>query len=108
MTSLRELLACNIRAKRNARGLSQSAHADKAHASTHYIAMIELARKFPSADMMERIALALGIDSPELFSMTSFPSESIKNLHTSLLNEVESAVANIVAQKLKCLDDATH
>jgi transcriptional regulator with XRE-family HTH domain len=106
MTSLKELLAVNVKAKRNALGLSQSALAERAHASTHYIAMIELARKFPSADMMERIARALGIDSPELFSMAVIPSESIKTLHKTLLNDIEVAIESIVAQKLSDLDAA--
>jgi hypothetical protein len=37
--------------------------------------MIEMERKFPSPEMLERIAGALKIDSPELFSMKAFPLE---------------------------------
>ena len=57
MTNLRQLLAFNIKKNRRKNGMSQAQLAEKANASTQYIAMIELERKFPSVDMIERVEL---------------------------------------------------
>jgi transcriptional regulator with XRE-family HTH domain len=69
MTSLKQLLASNIRIYRAKLGLSQSKLADRVDTATNYIAMIEGAKKFPSAEMLERIAAALERDAPELFAI---------------------------------------
>ena len=37
---------------------------------TNYLGLIEGGKKFPSADMIERIAFALGKDTPDLFTIT--------------------------------------
>ena len=60
MTNLRQLVALNIKRTRQGLGISQSALAERARASTQYIAMIETGRKFPSIEMLERLAAALG------------------------------------------------
>jgi hypothetical protein len=44
------------------------------------ICQIELKNKFPSPEMLERIAAALEIDSPHLFSMDSFTDEAVKRV----------------------------
>jgi len=59
MTSLRAILANNIREKRNALGISQGKLAEKISTSSHYISQIEQKNKFPSPEMLERIAAAL-------------------------------------------------
>jgi len=48
MTSLKKILAFNIKEKRRILGLSQAALAERVNTSTHYIAMIELERKTQS------------------------------------------------------------
>ena len=78
MTSLRSLLSRNIKKRRNFLGISQSKLAEKVETSTHYIAQIEQMNKFPSVEMLERIAEALEMDSPELFSTQVFTDEAIK------------------------------
>jgi transcriptional regulator with XRE-family HTH domain len=70
MTSIRKLLATNIKTLRNELGLSQSRLAERVDTATHYIAMIEGGRNFPSPEMIERIAAALGKDSTDLFAIT--------------------------------------
>ena len=74
MTSLRSLLAFNMRLHRQVAGFSQEKLARRVGTSTHYVGMIESGKKFPSPEMLERIAAALGIDAPELFSTRAFPS----------------------------------
>jgi len=78
MTSLRSLLAFNMKVQRQILKISQSKLAEKVNTSTHYISMIESEKKFPSPEMLERIACALKIDAPCLFSTKSYPvSEDI-------------------------------
>jgi len=100
MTSLRALLAHNIKEKRRILGFTQANLAEKVKTSTHYIGQIELENKFPTPEMLERIATALEIDSPQLFSMNSFPTEAIKQFQDGLLNDVEKAVVSIISSRM--------
>jgi transcriptional regulator with XRE-family HTH domain len=92
-----------MKEQRRLLGISQAKLAEKVATSTHYIGQIELENKFPTPDMLERIAAALEIDSPELFSMTAFPSESIRQFQEGVLSDLEQAVAAIVAERMKGL-----
>jgi len=100
MTSLRALLAHNIKDQRRILGITQAQLAEKVKTSTHYIGQIELGNKFPTPEMLERIAAALEIDSPQLFSMNSFPAEAIKQFQEGLLSDVETAVINAISSRL--------
>jgi len=104
MTSLRVLLAYNIKARRRILGISQEQLAERVPTSTNYIAQIEQKNKFPSPEMLERIAAALEIDSPQLFSMASFPSEVIKQFQKEILDEIGVSVANAVSSRLSNLE----
>jgi len=70
MTNIRELLATNIKTFRKEMGLTQSKLAEQVSTATHYIAMIEGGKSFPSPEMIERIANVLGKDTVDLFSLT--------------------------------------
>jgi transcriptional regulator with XRE-family HTH domain len=74
--------------------------AEKVSTSTHYIGQIEVKNKFPSPEMLERIAAALEIDSPQLFSMDSYPAETIKQFQEVVLADVEAAVVNAISSRL--------
>jgi len=105
MTSLRALLAHNIKERRKILGLTQAKLAEKVETSTHYIGQIELGNKFPTPEMLERIALSLEIDSPQLFSMNSFPAEVIKQFKDGLLADLETAVTGAINARLSDLPD---
>jgi transcriptional regulator with XRE-family HTH domain len=100
MTSLRTLLAHNIKKQRQILKITQANLAEKVGTSTHYIGQIELENKFPTPEMLERIAAALEIDSPQLFSMDSFPAELIRQFKEGLLVDVEKAVVSAVNTRL--------
>jgi len=100
MTSLRDLLAHNIKKHRRILGITQAKLAEKVETSTHYIGQIELGNKFPTPEMLERIATALEIDSPQLFSMSSFPTEAIKQFQEGLLADVEMAVVSAISSRI--------
>jgi len=97
MTNLRHVLAVNMRKRRHTLGFSQAMLAEKANTAPTYIAMIELGKKFPSVEMMERIAEALTIDTIELFSIKPLPEDSLKKLHKAVLLDFEK----IITKKLK-------
>ncbi|MCL2880015.1 MAG: helix-turn-helix domain-containing protein, partial [Treponema sp.] len=77
-TKLRNILATNIRNHRQLLGYSQAKLAEVANIATSYIAMIELEKKFPSDEVLERIANALKVDPADLFSKTCYPVEEIR------------------------------
>jgi transcriptional regulator with XRE-family HTH domain len=68
MTDIRELLGSNIKIYRNNLGISQAKLAEMISMATNYLGLIEGGKKFPSADMIERIAIALGKDPSDLFT----------------------------------------
>jgi transcriptional regulator with XRE-family HTH domain len=94
MTDIRKLLATNIRSYRAELGLTQSSLAEKANTATHYIAMIEGCKKFPSAAMLERIATALDRDAPELFAMNPVQDD--------WKDEILSEMGEFIMKKLEC------
>ena len=100
MTSLRALLSHNMKEQRRILDITQAKLAEKVETSTHYIGQIELGNKFPTPEMLERIAAALEIDSPQLFSMNSFPIEAIKQFQEGLLAEMETAVISAISSRL--------
>ncbi len=112
MTSLKKLIADNMKERRRILGISQAVLAKRADTSTHYIAMIELERKTPSLPMLERIAAALQIDPPELFSMRPIPSKSLKEMRKTVLNNIEKAVNQVIQEHLtsiqNCLAGRKH
>jgi transcriptional regulator with XRE-family HTH domain len=69
MTNIREILGSNLKAYRNSLGLSQARLAEMINMATNYLGLIEAGKKFPSADMIEKIAAALDRDSVELFTL---------------------------------------
>jgi transcriptional regulator with XRE-family HTH domain len=99
MTNLRQVLALNMKKKRQILGLSQAKLAEKVNTAPTYIAMIELEKKFPSVEMLERIAKALVMDTTELFSVKPLPQDAIKNLHKAVLLDFEQ----VISRRLKKL-----
>ena len=104
MTNLRTLLAHNIKERRRILGISQANLAEIVETSTHYIGQIELENKFPTPEMLERMATALQIDTPQLFSMESYPKEVIKQFQKEVLDELGVAVANAISSRLSNLE----
>jgi transcriptional regulator with XRE-family HTH domain len=82
MTDIRMVLAENMKKYRKIQRISQEKLAEIISTAPNYIAMIEVGRKFPSASMLGRIAQALNIDTPELF--TTDPVRFMPNSNKSL------------------------
>ena len=69
--TFQELFITNLKDFRKSQKISQAKLADLCDSSQAYIAEIEVGKKFPSPDMIERIASALDIESYCLFQDTS-------------------------------------
>jgi len=63
---LREVFIQNLREYRKERGISQAILAEKCETSTSYIGQIEIGNRFPSLEMIEKMAVALHV-KPYLF-----------------------------------------
>ena len=103
MTNIRTVLAENIKAYRNALGLTQAKLAERVDTSTHYIGMIETQKNFPSPEMLERIAAAFGVDTLDLFSAQKTLSATLKNYRKTALKEAKTIVNVFFDEKLKGL-----
>jgi len=108
MKGIKEVLAQNLKINRLKLSLTQEKLAEKANISTHYLAMVELGKKFPSADMLERIAIALEVEPYELFYVPSVAENALKNLQVTVSNNIEKVVADAIEKTLsaKCMDKA--
>jgi transcriptional regulator with XRE-family HTH domain len=100
MTNLREVLAANMKAYRSALGLSQARLAERVNTSTHYIGMIETKNNFPSPEMMERIAAALGVDTLALFASDTKDAASTEACLKTALEGIKSELGSIIDARL--------
>ena len=92
MPNIREILAQNLKENRRKLGITQPELAERAGLSTHYLGMIEIARKFPAADVLDRLAAALDIAPNELFSVAVSPERAIEQLQEEILNNLDQAI----------------
>ena len=90
MTNIRKILAENIKEKRKKKGLTQEKLAEKAGISLQYLAMLELAHKFPSGEMLERLANALDIETYELLTIAPSANNELEILRNDIICEVKS------------------
>ena len=96
MDNIRETFAKNLRENRRKCGLTQAQLAEKAEVSTHYIALIELARNIPRVDTIERLAKALNVEIYELFIVPLSPVMEMKKFQESILAELRDIVKESV------------
>ena len=76
--------------------MTQEDLAEKADVSTHYIAMIEICKKYPKPDMLEKIAKALEIEPHKLFYVTSDPNEPFEALHRKIVTDMKQIVSEAI------------
>jgi transcriptional regulator with XRE-family HTH domain len=98
MANIRETFARNLRENRRKCGFTQAQLAEKAELSTHYLAMIELARYIPSVETIERIAKALNIEIYELLIVPLSPAMELKKLHQAIIADLKDIVKESVEE----------
>ena len=94
MANIKEILAQNLKDHRKRLGITQSVLAERAGLSTQYLGMIEVARNFPTADVLDRLAAALGIKSNELFSVSDSPEIAMEQLQMAILGKLDQKLVN--------------
>jgi transcriptional regulator with XRE-family HTH domain len=90
-----------MKVQRKILGLSQAQLAEKVNTSTHYIGMIESEKKFPTPEMLERIAGALEIDAPVLFSTKSYPKPgagTLADFQEQVINDITQVLTYRIAK----------
>jgi transcriptional regulator with XRE-family HTH domain len=66
-TKAREILAANLKRLRNAAGITQEVLAERAGCSPTMIGNLEIGKRFPSAELLDKIAQAFDVPIFELF-----------------------------------------
>jgi transcriptional regulator with XRE-family HTH domain len=89
MERLGEIFAKNMKECRRKSGLTQEKLAEKVDVSTHHIGMIELARNFPTLDLVERIADTLDIEIYQLFIEPHSPNEELERLRQEIKGDMK-------------------
>jgi transcriptional regulator with XRE-family HTH domain len=111
MTNIRAVLAANLKKYRQARGWSQAKLAEKTGTSTQYIGMLEIQGKFPSSEMVQKLANALSIDPTELFLKEIDPEIALKNADKATIEGIGEAVNRLIrdffADQVKKLNGKT-
>jgi len=88
MTNIKKHLGLNIKNYRINSGISQAKLAEMADMATNYLGLIENGKKFPSSEMIGRIASALGKDTTDLFILE--PIE--QNWKENILSKIEMLI----------------
>jgi len=103
MTNIKDIFAYNLKLKRQKCGLTQAKLAEKVGVSTHHIAMIEIARHYPTLELVERIATALDIEIFELFIVKPTPENAMERLHDTLVGNLERVVADAIEKNISVM-----
>ena len=107
MIDIKEIFAENLRKIRRKKGLTQEKLAEKANMSLQYLALLEIARKFPSGEMLERLANALDIETYELLALASSANNELELLRNDIILEVktlnETLAKNITDEVIKAI-----
>jgi transcriptional regulator with XRE-family HTH domain len=107
MIDIKEVLAGNLKKYRKEKGLTQEKLAEKANMSLQYLALLELARKFPSGEMLERLAKSLDIETYELLAVASSANKELELLRNDIIHKVEtlneSLAKNITDEVIKAI-----
>ena len=91
------MLKTNIRRLRTELGWSQEKLAEKAEISPSYVTQIELGNRSPSIDIIEKIAIALGIEYSILFT----PEDLAKKEYCKSLRLLEKNVMQAVNEAIQ-------
>ena len=101
MLKIEEYLIYNIKYYRKKAKLTQEKLAFLSDTSTNYIGLIEIGRRFPSYDLLQRIADNLGIEVYKLFLppdvvVSKDELSEKQELSKRLLEEIEKTINKVV------------
>ena len=101
MANIREVLANNLKNHRRKYGFSQDKLAELAGISSQYLATVETRRKFPTPEVLDRLAEALGIETHELFAFDPTPQNELEKLRKDITGEVVKTIKRLFAEENK-------
>jgi len=99
--SIKQILAANIKENRRKMGLTQEKLAEMANMSLHYLAMLESANKFPSGEMLEKLAHVLNIQTYQLFTPTATPEGALLHLEHSIVANIGNVVSETIVNDMQ-------
>ena len=93
----------NIKSLRKQLGWSQEALAEKTGVSAPYITQIEVGKRTPSLDIVEKLAFALGVEYKTLFeSKNASQSEDFSDFSKHILeSKLISAITDTIHNEFK-------
>ncbi|MCL2264969.1 MAG: helix-turn-helix transcriptional regulator [Treponema sp.] len=98
MVSIREILALNLKEYRRKIGYTQEKLAEKAGISANYLSMVEISRKFPTPEMLDRLAETLGIQTFQLFDPAATTDGALLHLEQVIVENIENVVKKTIKQ----------
>ena len=98
--SIREILALNLKEYRRKSGFTQEKLAENAGISANYLSMVEISRKFPTPEMLDRLAKALNIQTFQLFDPSATPSGALLHLEQSIVENIEKIIKTSIKQEI--------
>ena len=99
MAGIREILAKNIKEYRHKHGFSQDKLAELAGISSQYLATVETCRKFPTPEVLDRLAEALSIETHELFTVVPTPQSELEKLRQDIVGEIVKTIKQSFAEE---------
>ena len=100
-------MALNLKLNRRKCGLTQEKLAEKAGISSNYLSMVEISKKFPTPEMLDRLAEALEIDTIQLFDASSTPEErAMLHLEKSIIDNINKQQQQALAEIKKTVINA--
>jgi len=104
---LKAIFVQNLRKYRRSKNISQMALAEKCDTSTAYIGQIEIGNRFPSLDMIEKIASALQI-KPYLLFFDEPGEKNITDIEKSIREKKRTIPDSTKDELIKSLTTAIH
>jgi len=97
---IREILALNLKENRQKCGFTQEKLAEKAGISANYLSMVEISKKFPTPEMLDRLANALGIETFQLFDASTTSEGALLHLEKSIINKITLVVKDTIRETM--------
>ena len=97
---IREILALNLKENRQKCGFTQEKLAEKAGISANYLSMVEVSKKFPTPEMLDRLANALNIETFQLFDASATTEGALIHLEKSIINNIKQLVKETVRETI--------
>jgi transcriptional regulator with XRE-family HTH domain len=108
--ALKGLFVVNLKKFRKEEGLSQEALAERCAVSPNHIGQIEMGRRFPSIELIERIAAVLKVEAYRLFKDESgevadekqeFLAKLPDRIKGALKKQLLAAISNDIDEALR-------